>query len=109
LVRITYRRLEKFLQLLDFLELGYLIMPMKIYQTPNQGLTGLLNNIGRPSSIDGSLCREAFGNNALRFASHQEGYMVQGFGKLNFEAFKFPKERVYTGSIPVTQVDSDGF
>jgi hypothetical protein len=44
LVRITYRRLEKFLQCLDFLELGCFIMPMKMYPVPNQGLTGPLNN-----------------------------------------------------------------
>jgi hypothetical protein len=109
LVRITYKRLEKFLQFLDFFELGCLIMPMKMYPVPNQGLTGPLNNSGRPSTIDGSLYREAFGYNTLRFASHQESYMVQDFGKLNFYAFKFPKGRVYAGSIPITQVDSNGF
>jgi hypothetical protein len=57
---------------------------MKMYPVPKQGLTGQLNNFGRPSTIDGSLYREGFGNNTLRFASHQESYIVQGFGKLNF-------------------------
>jgi hypothetical protein len=46
---------------------------MKMYPVPKQGLAGPLNNFGRPSStIYGSLYREAFGINTLRFASHQE-------------------------------------
>jgi hypothetical protein len=29
---------------------------------------------------EGSLYREAFGDDALRFASHDESYIVEGFG-----------------------------
>jgi hypothetical protein len=31
-------------------------------------------------SKEWSLYREAFGDDALRFASHEESYMVEGFG-----------------------------
>jgi hypothetical protein len=59
-------------------------VPMKMYLVPKQGLIGPLNNFGRSSTVDESLYREAFGNNTLRFASHQESYMIQGFSKLKF-------------------------
>jgi hypothetical protein len=41
---ITYRRLEKILQLLDFLELGCLVLPMKMYPIPEERLIGTLDN-----------------------------------------------------------------
>jgi hypothetical protein len=54
LVRITYRWREKTLQLLHFLELGCLVMPMKMYPVPEKYLTGT-DNFWRTSTTDGSL------------------------------------------------------
>jgi hypothetical protein len=76
LVKITYRWLEKVLQLLDFLELGCLFVPMKMYPVHEECLTGMLDNIGRMSTTNKSLYRQAFGDNTLRFPSHEESYII---------------------------------
>jgi hypothetical protein len=52
---------------------------MKIYPVPEEFLTDTLDNFGRTSTIDGSLCGEASDGNTLRFASHEESYMTGGF------------------------------
>jgi hypothetical protein len=65
-------------------------------------LTGTLENSGSLSTIEEGLYREAFGDETLRSASHEESYMIQGFTS-------FSKGRVYTGSFPVVKVDSKGF
>jgi hypothetical protein len=50
---------------------------------PEKCLTGT-DNFGGSSTIEWSLYGEAFGDDALRFASHEESYRVEGFGQLNF-------------------------
>jgi hypothetical protein len=47
-------------------------VPMKVYPVPDKYLTDMLDT-------DGSLYREAFGDNTLRFESHEETYMTEGF------------------------------
>jgi hypothetical protein len=54
-------------------------MPMKMCPVPKQGLTGPLNSFGRMLTTDRSLYRKAFGDNTLKFASHEENYMIQVF------------------------------
>jgi hypothetical protein len=52
---------------------------MKVYPIPEKGLTGTLDNFGRLSTSEGSLYREVFGDEILRFASHEESYMIESF------------------------------
>jgi hypothetical protein len=47
---------------------------------PEKCLTGKLVNFGGLSIIEGSLYGEAFGDDALRFAYHEESYVVEGSG-----------------------------
>jgi hypothetical protein len=53
---------------------------MEVNSVPEKCLTGTLDNFGSSSTNDGGLYGEAFGDDALRFASHEESYMVEGFG-----------------------------
>jgi hypothetical protein len=72
----------KVLQLLVFLKLGCLVVPMKMYPVPEECLTGMLHNFGRMLTIDRSLYREeVFGDNTPRLASR---YMSESFSYLNF-------------------------
>jgi hypothetical protein len=52
---------------------------MEMYPVPEKCLTGTLNNFLRASAIDRSPQGEAFQDNALRFASHEESYVIEGF------------------------------
>jgi hypothetical protein len=45
---------------------------MKMYPVPEECLIGTLNNSGIMSTINGSLYRVAFGDNAPKFAFHEE-------------------------------------
>jgi hypothetical protein len=53
---------------------------MEVNSVPEKCLTGALYNFGSASATEWNLYREAFGDDALRFASHEESYMVEGFG-----------------------------
>jgi hypothetical protein len=53
---------------------------VEVNSVPEKCLTGTLNSFGNSSTIEGSLYGEAFGDNALRFASHEETYMVEDSG-----------------------------
>jgi hypothetical protein len=53
---------------------------MEVNSAPEKCLTGTLDNFGSSSTIDGSLYDEPFGDDALRFVSHGESYMVERFG-----------------------------
>jgi hypothetical protein len=53
---------------------------MEENSVPEKCLTGTLDNSGSSSTIEVSLYGEAFGDDALRFSSHEECYMVEGFG-----------------------------
>jgi hypothetical protein len=64
-------------------KVGCVVVPMKMYPVPEKCPTGRLGNFGRTSTIDGRLYREAFGGITLRFASHEENYMLEGFSQLN--------------------------
>jgi hypothetical protein len=56
------------------------VAPMEVNSVSEKCLTGTLDNFGGSSTIEGSPYGKAFGNDALRFASHEEIYMVEGFG-----------------------------
>jgi hypothetical protein len=47
---------------------------------PEKCLTGMLGNFGGSMTIEWSLYGETFGDDALRIASPEEGYRVEGFG-----------------------------
>jgi hypothetical protein len=53
---------------------------MEVNSIPEKCLTGTLDNFGGASAIEWSLKGEAFGDDALRFASHEENYVIEGFG-----------------------------
>jgi hypothetical protein len=55
-------------------------MPMKVNSLSEKCLTATLDNFGILSTIEGSFYGETFGDDALRFASHEECYMVEVFG-----------------------------
>jgi hypothetical protein len=77
LTGMIHRSLEKILQLLDLL--GCLVVPMKVHPIPEKCLIGTLNNFGTASASEVSLYREAFGDDTLRFASHEASYVIEGF------------------------------
>jgi hypothetical protein len=52
---------------------------MEVYLIPEKCVTGTLENFGSALVTEGSPYREAFGDDALRFASHEESYMIEGF------------------------------
>jgi hypothetical protein len=54
-------------------------MPMKTYPVPEKCLTGMLDNFGKTPTVGRGLYREAFGDNTLKFESHEESYMIDGF------------------------------
>jgi hypothetical protein len=56
-----------------------------------------LDNFGGASAIEWSLEGEALGDDALRFASHEESYVIEGFGYLNFWHSNFLKEGYIPG------------
>jgi hypothetical protein len=74
---------------------------MEVKSVPEECLTGTLDIFGGASIVERSLHCEALGDDAQRFASHEESYVVEGFVKLDFQAVQFSKGKVYTGSIPV--------
>jgi hypothetical protein len=53
---------------------------MEVNSLPEKCLTGTLGNFGGSSTIEWSLYGDAFGDDALRFSSQEESYMVEGFG-----------------------------
>jgi hypothetical protein len=53
---------------------------MEVNSISEKCLTGTLDNFGGASAIEWSLKEEAFGDDALRFASHVESYVIEGFG-----------------------------
>jgi hypothetical protein len=55
-------------------------VPIEVKSVPEKRLTGTLDNFENSSTIEESLYREAFGDESLRFASHEESYMIEGFG-----------------------------
>jgi hypothetical protein len=52
---------------------------MKVCPIPIECLTGTIDNFENSSTIEGNIYREAFGDNTLRFASHEEICMIEGF------------------------------
>jgi hypothetical protein len=55
------------------------VVIMKVYHVPEKCLTGIFNSFGRTTALDGSFCREAFGENTLRFSFHDDNYMIESF------------------------------
>jgi hypothetical protein len=53
---------------------------MEKNSVPEKCLTGTLSNFGASSTVEWSLYEETFGEDALRFASPEKGYMFEGFG-----------------------------
>jgi hypothetical protein len=53
-------------------------VPVEVNSVPEKCLTDMLDNFGGSLTTEWSLYNEAFGDDALRFASHEESYMVQG-------------------------------
>jgi hypothetical protein len=53
---------------------------MEVNSVPEKCLTGTLDNFGGASAIEWSLKGEAFGDDALRFASREESYVIEDFG-----------------------------
>jgi hypothetical protein len=51
-----------------------------------------MDNFLRMTTTVWSLYRDAFRANILRFTSHEESYMVQGFSNLIFRHYSFLKD-----------------
>jgi hypothetical protein len=51
-----------------------------MYPVSQECCAGMLGYSGRASTVEWDLYKEAFEDNALRFASHEKSYVIEGFG-----------------------------
>jgi hypothetical protein len=65
-------------------------VPTEVYPAPEKCPTGT-------SLTEWSLYGEAFGDDALRSASHEESHMIEGFSWLKFRHSNFLKEGYIPG------------